>query len=235
MLSMSKLIRFKYKKEDEMIFISHLDLQRLLQRAFRRAKINLSYSEGFNPHPKMSYGNALALGVESQGEYVDIEIEDDIEVKEFLERINEQLPDGIKFVKGQEIDPKTPSLSSIIVYGEYIFNIDLEVPLSKEFVKSRVLNFVKSKEIIITKKNKKGKKVEVDIRPMIRNFDLVSLDDNRVTFVSTIATGSKANLNINILIPQILDMLNLDMDPREVGVLRRDLYKVEDGQLVTPL
>ena len=235
MLSMSKLIRVKYKKEDEMIFISHLDLQRLLQRAFRRAKINLSYSEGFNPHPKMSYGNALALGVESQGEYVDIEIEDDIEVKEFLERINEQLPDGIKFVKGQEIDPKTPSLSSIIVYGEYIFNIDLEVPLSKEFVKSRVLNFVKSKEIIITKKNKKGKKVEVDIRPMIRNFDLVSLDDNRVTFVSTIATRSKANLNINILIPQILDMLNLDMDPREVGVLRRDLYKVEDGQLVTPL
>ena len=235
MLSMSKLIRVKYKKEDEMIFISHLDLQRLLQRAFRRAKINLSYSEGFNPHPKMSYGNALALGVESQGEYVDIEIEDDIEVKEFLERINEQLPDGIKFVKGQEIDPKTPSLSSIIVYGEYIFNIDLEVPLSTEFVKSRVLNFVKSKEIIITKKNKKGKKVEVDIRPMIRNFDLVSLDDNRVTFVSTIATGSKANLNINILIPQILDMLNLDMDPREVGVLRRDLYKVEDGQLVTPL
>ena len=235
MLSMSKLIRVKYKKEDEMIFISHLDLQRLLQRAFRRAKINLSYSEGFNPHPKMSYGNALALGVESQGEYVDIEIEDDIEVDEFLERINNQLPEGIKFIKGQEIDPKTPSLSSVIVYGEYIFNIDLDTPLSKEFVKSRVLNFVKSKEIIITKKNKKGKKVEVDIRPMIINFDLVSLDDNRVTFVSTIATGSKANLNINILIPQILDMLNLDMDPREVGVLRRDLYKVEDGQLVTPL
>ena len=235
MLSMSKLIRVKYKKEDEMIFISHLDLQRLLQRAFRRAKINLSYSEGFNPHPKMSYGNALALGVESQGEYVDIEIEDDIEVKEFLERINEQLPDGIKFVKGQEIDPKTPSLSSIIVYGEYIFNIDLDTPLSKEFVKSRVLNFVKSEEIIVTKTNKKGRKVEVDIRPLIKNFDLVSLVDKKVTFESTIATGSKANLNINILIPQILNMLDLEIDPREVSVLRRDLYAMEDGQLVTPL
>ena len=91
------------------------DLQRLLQRAFRRAKINLSYSEGFNPHPKMSYGNALALGVESQGEYVDIEIEDDIEVKEFLERINEQLPDGIKFVKGQEIDDSDKELLEGIV------------------------------------------------------------------------------------------------------------------------
>lgn len=235
MLGMSKLIRVKYKKEDEMIFISHLDLQRLLQRAFRRAKITLSYSEGFNPHPKMSYGNALALGVESQGEYVDIEIEDDIEVKEFLQRINAELPDGVKFVKAKEIDPKTPSLSSVIVYGEYIFNIDLEKPLSKEFVKSRVLKFIKSKEIIVTKKNKKGKNVEVDIRPLIKNFDLVSLDDERVTFVSTIATGSKANLNINILIPQILDMLYLDMDPRDVSVLRRDLYAVEDGQLVTPL
>ena len=235
MLSMSKLIRVKYKKEDEMIFISHLDLQRLLQRAFRRAKINLSYSEGFNPHPKMSYGNALALGVESQGEYVDIGIEDDIEVDEFLERINNQLPEGIKFIKGQEIDPKTPSLSSVIVYGEYIFNIDLEVPLSKEFVKSRVLNFVKSEEIIVTKTNKKGRKVEVDIRPLIKNFDLVSLDDKKVTFESTIATGSKANLNINILIPQILNMLDLEIDPREVSVLRRDLYAMEDGQLVTPL
>ena len=235
MLSMSKLIRVKYKKEDEMIFISHLDLQRLLQRAFRRAKINLSYSEGFNPHPKMSYGNALALGVESQGEYVDIEIEDDIEVDEFLERINNQLPEGLKFIKGQEIDPKTPSLSSVIVYGEYIFNIDLDTPLSKEFVKSRVLNFVKSEEIIVTKTNKKGRKVEVDIRPLIKNFDLVSLDDKKVTFESTIATGSKANLNINILIPQILNMLDLEIDPREVSVLRRDLYAMEDGQLVTPL
>lgn len=235
MLSMSKLIRVKYKKEDEMIFISHLDLQRLLQRAFRRAKINLSYSEGFNPHPKMSYGNALALGVESQGEYVDIEIEDDIEVDEFLERINNQLPEEIKFIKGQEIDPKTPSLSSVIVYGEYIFNIDLDTPLSKEFVKSRVLNFVKSEEIIVTKTNKKGRKVEVDIRPLIKNFDLVSLDDKKVTFESTIATGSKANLNINILIPQILNMLDLEIDPREVSVLRRDLYAMEDGQLVTPL
>ena len=233
MLSMSKLIRVKYKKEDEMIFISHLDLQRLLQRAFRRAKINLSYSEGFNPHPKMSYGHALALGVESQGEYVDIEIEDDIEVDEFLERINNQLPEGIKFIKGQEIDPKTPSLSSVIVYGEYIFNIDLDTPLSKEFVKSRVLNFVKSEEIIVTKTNKKGRKVEVDIRPLIKNFDLVSLDDKKVTFESTIATGSKANLNI--LIPQILNMLDLEIDPREVSVLRRDLYAMEDGQLVTPL
>ena len=236
MLVMSKMIRAKYKKEDDMIFISHLDLQRLLQRAFRRAEINLSYSQGFNPHPKMSYGNALALGVESQGEYVDIEIEDDITVEEFLKRINEKLPKGVEFLKAEEITSQTPSLSSIILYGEYLFNIDLELPLSKELVKSRVLDFAKSESIMITKKNKKGKEVEVDIRPLIRNFDLVSLDDEKVTFGATIATGSKANLNINTLIPIILkDILNIEMDQREVEVIRRDLYAMEGGELVTPL
>ncbi len=235
MLIMSKLIRAKYKKEDDMIFISHLDLQRLLQRAFRRAEINLSYSQGFNPHPKMSYGNALALGVESQGEYVDIEIEDDISVEEFLKRINEELPKGVEFIKGEEITSQTPSLSSQIEYGEYLFNIDLEKPLSKELVKSRVLEFVKSESIMITKKNKKGKLVENNIRPLIKTFDLVALDDNRATFEAIIATGSKANLNINTLIPILLGILDIEMDPREVETIRRDLYAVKEGELVTPL
>ena len=73
MLNMSKIIRTKFNKEGDMIYISHLDLQQLLQRAFRRAEIDLVHSQGFNPHPKISYGNALALGTESQGEYFDVE------------------------------------------------------------------------------------------------------------------------------------------------------------------
>ena len=89
-----KIIRTKFNKEGDMIYISHLDLQQLLQRAFRRAEIDLVHSQGFNPHPKISYGNALALGTESQGEYVDIEIEDDITVEEFLKRINEELSES---------------------------------------------------------------------------------------------------------------------------------------------
>ena len=235
MLIMSKIIRAKYKKEDDMIFISHLDLQRLLQRAFRRAKINLSYSEGFNPHPKMSYGNALALGVESQGEYVDVEIEEDLSVEEYLNRMNAQLPQGIKFIEAKEIDKQEPSLASVIEYGEYIFTIETEKTLTKEYVKSKILEFMSQDEIMITKKNKKGKIVESDIRPMIRNFDLLDVQDNVLTLEATIATGSKANLNTNIFIPKILDLLELDMDPLDVDILRRDLYKLQDGQLVSPM
>lgn len=232
---MSKIIRTKFNKEGDMIYISHLDLQQLLQRAFRRAEIELVHSQGYNPHPKISYGNALALGTESQGEYVDIEIEDDISVEEFLQRINEELPIGVEFIKAEEITPQTPALAQEIVYGEYLFNIDLETPLSKELVKARVLEFITSKSIMISKKNKKGKMVEVDIRPMIKTFDLVVLDDSRATFEAIIATGSKANLNTNIFIPVLLGILDIDIDPKEVEIIRRDLYKIVDGELVTPL
>ena len=79
-----KIIRTKFIKEGDMIYISHLDLQQLLQRAFRRAEIDLVHSQGFNPHPKISYGNSLSLWTESQGEYVDVEIEEDLSVEEYL-------------------------------------------------------------------------------------------------------------------------------------------------------
>ena len=113
------IIRTKFNKEGDMIYISHLDLQQVLQRAFRRAGIDLVHSQGYNPHPKISYGNALALGTESQGEYVDVEIEDDLSVEEYLNRMNEQLPNGIKFIKAMEIERQEPSLASTIESVSY--------------------------------------------------------------------------------------------------------------------
>lgn len=115
------------------------------------------------------------------------------------------------------------------------FTIETEKTLTKEYVKSKILEFMSQDEIMITKKNKKGKIVESDIRPMIRNFDLLDVQDNVLTLEATIATGSKANLNTNIFIPKILDLLELDMDPLDVDILRRDLYKLQDGQLVSPM
>lgn len=232
---MSKIIRTKFNKEGDMIYISHLDLQQLLQRAFRRAEIELVHSQGYNPHPKISYGNALALGTESQGEYVDVEIEDDLSVEEYLKRMKEQLPKGIEFITAMEITKQTPSLASTIEFGEYIYTIELEKPLTKEFIKSKILDFMSQDEIIITKKNKKGKLVESDIRPMIRQFDILDLTEDTLTIEAMIATGSKANLNNSVFIPKILEMLDIEMDPLDVDILRRDLYVIDGEKLVSPM
>jgi radical SAM-linked protein len=229
------ILRCKFTKQDDMIYTSHLDLQRLLQRAFRRADISISHSQGFNPHPKISYGNALALGTESQGEYLDLELEEKIDENEFLERINNTLPKGINFIKAEYISKDVTSLSSSIEYGEYIFKIELERPLSKEYIKSKIADIRSSDEIIVSKKNKKGKIVDVDIRPMIRYLDLVDLSESELILTATIATGSKANLNTNIFIPMILETLNIDIEPIDVDIIRRDLYMFIDGDLVCPL
>lgn len=232
---MSKIIRCKFKKENDMIYISHLDLQRLLQRAFRRAEIQLSYSQGFNPHPKMSYGHALALGTESQGEYLDVEIEDDLTADEFLTKINATMPEGIEFIKAKEITKEVPSLASTIEYGEYMFTLEVDKELSKEFIKTKVSDLMNQEQILITKKNKKGKTVEVDIRPMIKTFDVIDVEDKVITLEATMSTGSKANLNTNIFIPKMLEAFGLDIDPLDVDILRRELYIVKDGELVTPM
>jgi radical SAM-linked protein len=232
---MSKILRCKFKKEDDMIYTSHLDLQRLLQRAFRRAEIELSYSQGYNPHPKMSYGHALALGTESQGEYLDVEIEESLTANEFLAKINATMPEGIEFIDAMEITKEVPSLASTIEYGEYMFTIGVDKELSKEFIKTKVAELMNKEEIVISKKNKKGKTVEVNIRPMIKNFDVINIEDRVITLEATVATGSKANLNTNIFIPKMLDVFGLDIDPLDVDILRRELYIVKDGELVTPM
>jgi len=90
-------------------------------------------------------------------------------------------------------------------------------------------------EIVITKKNKKGKMVEVDIRPLIKSFDLIDLTEEKITLNAMIATGSKQNLNTNIFIPKVLELFGIDIDPLDVDILRRDLYIQMDGHLETPM
>ena len=81
-----------------MKFISHLDLMRLFMRALRRADLPVKITEGFNPHPKLSIKRALKLGVESENEEASVVLKESVEPQEFRERLQEQLPKGIKIL-----------------------------------------------------------------------------------------------------------------------------------------
>ena len=91
-------VRLRFSKTDRAKYISHLDTNRVFQRAFSRAKINLWFTEGFNPHPFMSFSLPLSLGVESLCENVDIRLLDDMTDSELKSRMNGVLPDGIRIV-----------------------------------------------------------------------------------------------------------------------------------------
>lgn len=232
---MSKKIRVKFIKTKDMIYISHLDVQRLLQRVFRRAGIELSFSQGFNPHPKITYGNALALGVESYGEYVDIEIEADLSTDEVKERVNAQLPDGMAFVKLVELVGGERNLASSIEYGDYEFSLENVDKISSQDISDRLDQLMAMESIMMTKKNKKGKLVDIDIKPLIKTLSLLDYSEDRLVVSAILATGSKHNLNTNIFIPKLLEVLGIGIDPLDVDIKRNDLYFKQDGVLVSPL
>lgn len=232
---MSKIMRIKFTKLGDMKYISHLDVQRLFQRVFRRAEVRLSYSQGFNPHPKMSYGNALALGVESYGEYVDIEIEDNLSSELLAEKINDQLPEGMDFVKCVEIQTGVKSLAGNIEYGNYDFVIENVDHFTMSEISDKIDKILSLDTLNITKKNKKGKLVEMDIIPMIKSLEVKSVEDDKITINSIISTGSIKNLNTNVFLPKLIELLDVSIDPLEVDVIRNDLYFVEQGELVSPI
>ena len=94
-----KRIRVKYTKGEEIKFISHRDLMRLFQRAVRRAEIPIAYSQGFNPHMKISWGNALKVGQTSEGEYAELQIDGWIRPHELMAKLNPELPKGIEILE----------------------------------------------------------------------------------------------------------------------------------------
>lgn len=89
-------ISFVFSKKGMMRYISHLDLMRLFQRAFRRAGLPLKITQGFNPHPKFSIKRALKLGLESEDEEATVVFNESMSVDNFKEKLSCELPEGIR-------------------------------------------------------------------------------------------------------------------------------------------
>jgi radical SAM-linked protein len=96
-------IKIKFTKGEEVKFISHRDLMRTFQRAIRRAGLPILYSQGFNPHMKISWGNALKVGVVSAGEYAELHIDGWIRPRDALERLNQTLPKGLEIIEANVV------------------------------------------------------------------------------------------------------------------------------------
>ena len=91
-------VRVKFFRGEEVKFISHLDLMKMYERALRRSGVPIAYSQGFNPHPQMVFGLPLSVGVTSESEYADFELEGNMDPGEFMQRLNGSLPEGIRIV-----------------------------------------------------------------------------------------------------------------------------------------
>ncbi len=128
-----------------MKFITHLDLMRLWERALRRAKVEVAYSEGFTPHAQLSLAAPLAVGVTSAGELIDVFLATRLTPLEFLREVGRQLPAGIELLDVQEVGLRGPSLQSELRAAEY--EASLPASLAEEGARQAVERFLAAESL----------------------------------------------------------------------------------------
>ena len=169
------MARLLFEKRGNAVWISHLDLMRLFQRAFKRAGLNLKHSQGFNPRPSVSIALPLSVGVESVCEILDFELEEySADHEGICQKLNEALVAGVRVLKVYDSGRKIKDLALMRcqVKLEYDRGYD-------EFTLGAVDSLFRNSSVVVEKKGKNGI-VQQDIIPMIRKLDVVALDANTV-------------------------------------------------------
>lgn len=173
--------RLKYIKTDNLVFISHLDILKVIQRAFRRANVDLEHSKGFNPHPKVHFAPPLPLFTSSMGEYMDVETKEDFKPEELLKRLNKVLPKNLCLIDAKKLEDGTKSLGKSLDCALYRITFDNLYCEDVSVLAKRVQDFInESLELIITKTNKKGRVVTKNIKPSIFDFKCEVYDNKLI-------------------------------------------------------
>lgn len=129
-------LRINFTKTEAMRFTSHLDLHRAWERTFRRAGLNLVFSQGFNPRPKFQIAAALPLGFTSQCELLDVWLKDETDsIDQIKERLIASAPPGIQIIKVQEVDESETALQNRVSAIEYLIESSQVPPNIETLIK----------------------------------------------------------------------------------------------------
>ncbi len=112
-------VRITFSKSGALIYIGHLDLNTVWERAARRAGLPLAYSQGFHPQPKITFASALPLGFSSRAEVLDMRLNQDPDLALLSTQLQDALPPGIGILKVENVDDHEPALQTQVVSAEY--------------------------------------------------------------------------------------------------------------------
>lgn len=222
----------KFTKESDIKFISHLDLMRTIQRIVRRAELPVEYSKGFNPHMALAIAQPLSVGVYSEGDYMDLNLEEDMSVEEVKEKLNEFSARGIKFLEASKSPvihnvKRLPPAMALLDAANYTIKIKYN-DISKTLEEVNAL--MAKKEIVTIKKTKKGEK-EADIKPFIKDFKCWTKDDYLIVN-TTISCGSRENLSSDLLANVIKQNTTNVKEEAFVEIKRVEMYAYKGENLV---
>lgn len=225
------LLCLQYSKEEEARFLSHLDLMTAMERAFRRAQLPLAFSEGFNPHPRISYASALAVGVTSEGEYLDLELEEDLAADEVWKRLQNFLPQGLKVLAVVPVTKRKESLMAIINMARYYVENPLLQAIRQQDVEKMINDALSLAEWVVVRQGKKGVR-EVDIRPGV--YRLQGRIEKKLILEMDVQTGSSGNVKPEEVL-EILQRVSSFPWGKNIRVHRLGLFIREGDKIWSPL
>lgn len=208
----------RYRKGEEVKWISHLDVKRTLERAMRRAQLPLALTQGHNPHPKLSLGPPLPVGVTSESELLAIHLDAALPPDEVKERLNRQLPGGLEVVEAWAV----PGYRKKETFGEIEvaeYRVTVRGVPDPEVVRSRISELMASGELIVQRGGDRPERA-VDLRPLILGLETAEWQDGQGELRMRLRTGSHGGAR-----PQeVVELLGLQGEGMLVSYHRVALY-----------
>ena len=220
--------------------MSHLDLMHTWERVIRRSQLPLAFSQGFNPHPKMNFASAVAVGTTSDAEYMDLEFTEELTLDDIKEALYPAVPPAFEVVNMKVVQSKkVPSLMSIIQRATYMLRLEYVGEVTQEELNQAVDAFFAQDESIIYryKKDSKDKKA-VNIRPGVYEICLEreeGTDNKHAVLHIVVQSGNDGNIRPEEVAYGLMNA-GMPLVQQVVRIHRTGLYALDaEGNMITPL
>ena len=216
-----------FKKGYDMRFIGHLDLLRTVQRGLRRSKLPIAYSNGFNPHIKLSFAAPLSVGIIGEREMMELPLTEEVDKGHFIEAMNKVMPESLKIVDCHPIEDKFPTLMSLVAGAEY------KIYLTKDEASTKLMksinDFITQESCVVERKTKSGIK-PCDIKPFIKS---ITWEEKPTSYEITLITFQlqEGALKPTLWLDAFANFAQVDINAFEI---HREyiLSKDKDGNLI---
>lgn len=241
--------RIKFSKTGSMRFIGHLDVMRYFQKAFRRAHIPVSYSQGYSPHQILSFTSPLGIGLTSDAEYMDMELEECPEPEKMVDWMNTQMNDEIRVRDFCLLPDQSKPSMAMLAACDYVITLKPGVESvfrDRAWTARRLEEFLARDQIWITKKTKRSEK-EVDIRKNLyyvstsqKSFQemtgqtynklCIDLEEFAPVLFCQLTAGSVVNIKPELLLQAFCQFVDTAYEPLHYQLHRLEMYGDLDGK-----
>ena len=230
--------RVRFSKHGALKYIGHLDVMRYFQKVLRRAEVDVAYTNGFSPHEITTFAQPLGVGVESDGEYMDIKMNSYISCEELRDRINSHSVPEIQALSVKLLPEKSGNAMASVAAAEYYIDFKparvpavlTEVINDPVKINDMINSFLSQNEIILEKEGKAGLR-QIDIKDRIFEF---GWDENEMCLHAIVDASSGYNIKPQALIELFLKYINGTLMENSLMIYRADTYtRDSEGNLIS--